>query len=621
MTVIITSFLTILLICSFLGYMMLTKKIIEVRWEFIPVFVFSSVACIIYFCGLARILLVGSIAVMVIGLIAFIMLLAKILQKKPHFRIQLSFFSFFWIVGSLLFFFILIRSELIHYDNFSHWAIVVKQMISSDAFPIAGSNLIDFKNYPLGISSFIYYVCRFAGNYRQIMILAQAMLIFSCFYAIFGIISERKRFLLYAFLGLGCTLLSFFNITIRINNLLVDFLLPIYTLSIFVVAYQYRKDYKRAFIIALPLAGLLTITKSTGIIFAVIGLIFLFYMVFIYRGSTSRRRIFALSLVILLISILPYMSWSWHTKTTFNEIENKFDLQNMPEEKTAEQKQEILDLFIRSSIDISTRPAMGILAFNLAAIAAIIFDALVLKKKWKLLKVLIALDIVLLIYYIGILGLYIFSMPLDEALWLAGFERYASSIVVLFAGGLVITATVDIENSFYYRIGQVPDEQAFRNVTNKKRYQKGVIACMAITITLLLSEYNGISSIMRDYDTSLPYKIRKITGDRWYKNGEEDNRRYLFYAPDKDSQVTNFYMQYVGRYFLYSSNVDGICLFYEDNMDNLLSDYDYLVIAEGDADERYLLRKHYGVTGEEGIYRIISTDGEIELIFEGSEGK
>lgn len=621
MTVIITSFLTILLICSFLGYMMLTKKFIGVRWEFIPVFVFSSVACITYFCGLAGILLVGSIAVMVSGLIAFIIFLAKILQKKPHFRIQLSFFGFFWIAGSLFFLFILLRSELVHYDNFSHWAIVVKQMLSSDAFPVEGSNLIDFKNYPLGISSFIYYVCRFAGNYRQIMILAQAMLIFSCFYAIFGIISERKRFLLYAFLGLGCTLLSFFNITIRINNLLVDFLLPIYTLSIFVVAYQYRKDYKRAFIIALPLAGLLTVTKSTGIIFAVIGLIFLFYMVFIYRGSTSRRRIFALSLVILLISILPYMSWSWHTRTTFSEIENKFDLQNMPEEKTIEQKQEILDLFIRSGIDISTRPAMGILAFNLAAIAAIIFDALVLKKKWKLLKALIALDIVLLIYYIGILGLYIFSMPLDEALWLAGFERYASSIVVLFAGGLVITATVDIENSFYYRIGQLPDEQAFRNVTNKKRYQKGVIACMAITITLLLSEYNGISSIMRDYDTSLPYKIQKITGDRWYKNGEEDSRRYLFYAPDKDSQVTNFYMQYVGRYFLYSPNVDGICLFYEDNMDNLLSGYDYLVIAESDADERYLLRKHYGVTGEEGIYRIISAGGQIELIFEGSEEK
>lgn len=613
--------MTILLICSFAGYMLLARRVVGIRWEFVPVFVFSSVACCIYFCGLAGILFAGSVLVMAAGLVALCIILVEMLQNRINFKIRISWFGFFWIAGSLFFFFLLLRSELTHYDNFSHWAIVVKQMLSTDAFPAADSGLIDFKNYPLGISSFIYYICRFAGNRQPIMILAQGMLIFSCFCAMFGIISEKKRFLLYALLGLGCASLSFFNITIRINNLLVDFLMPIYTLAIFAVAYQYRGDHKQAFISALPMAALLTVTKSTGIIFAVIGLAFLFYIVLTNDRKTSRGRISVLALTVLLAAILPYLSWSWHMETAFSGIENKFDLQNIPAEKTAEQVQEIAYLFIRSSIDISTRPAMGIFVFNLAAAAAIIFAALVLKKKWSLWKALVSLDVVLVLYYGGILALYIFSMPLDEALWLAGFERYASSMVVLLAGGIVMTAAVDIENSFYYRIGQVPDEHAFRNVTNKKRYQKGVLACMAIAAALLLSEYNGIFSIMRDYNTSLPYKIRTITGDRWYKNGEEDTRRYLFYAPDKDAQVTNYYMQYVGRYFLYAPNVDGICLFYEDNMDNLLSSYDYLVVAEGDVDERYLLRKHYGVTGQEGIYRIVSTNGRVSLIFEGSGGK
>lgn len=365
----------------------------------------------------------------------------------------------------------------------------------------------------------------------------------------------------------------------------------------------------------------MTVTKSTGIIFAAIGMIFLFYMVFIYGRGASKGKVSVLALVVLLTAALPYMSWSWHMKAAFSNVENKFDFQNMPEEKTVEQIHEISNLFIRSSTDITTRPAMGILAFNIAALGTVIFDALVLKKKWKLWKSLLALDAVLILYYAGILGMYIFSMPLDEALWLAGFERYASSIVVLFAGGIVMTATVDIENSFYYRIGQVPDEKAFRSVTNKNRYQKGVLAFIAVAITLLLSEYNGILSIARDYDASLPHKIKAITGDRWYEDGREDDRRYLFYAPDKDAQVTNYYMQYVGRYFLYAPNVDGICLFYEDNMDNLLSGYDYLVVAESDANERYLLRKHYRVTGEEGIYRIVSKEGRIGLIFEENGGR
>lgn len=618
MTIMFNLFLTLLLIGSFLGYMMLTQKVIGLRREFVPGFVFSSVACIIYFCGLVGILFFGSIVVMVSGLTTFVILLIDRLKKESSFRLSFSLFEFFFVLGCLFFFSLLLRSKLIHYDNFSHWAIVVKQMLSTNAFPTAESNLIDFKNYPLGISSFLYYVCRFVGNYQFVMTFSQGMLIFSCFYAMFGIISEKKRFLLYAFLGLGCASLSLFNITIRINNLLVDFLLPIYTLAIFSMAYQYRAEHLRAFISVLPMAGLLTITKSTGIIFAAIGLIFLFYMMFIYCKDMSRKRVLVSSLITFLVAILPYLGWTWHMKTTFSDVENKFSIQNITTGKTIEQMREITSLFIHSSIDISTRPAIGILIFNLIAIGTVIFNAFVLKKKWNLWKVLLTLDVVLLLYYIGIWGLYIFSMPLDEALWLAGFERYASSIVVLFVGGLMLTATVDIENSFYYKIGQVPDEQAFRNVANKELYQKGVLVCMAIGVTLLLSEYNGISSIILDYDTSLPYKIQVIIGDRWYKNGEEDDNRYLFYAPDKDAQVTNFYMQYVGRYFLYAPNVDGICLFYEENMNNLLGGYDYLIVVESDVHERHLLSKHYGITGQEGIYKIISKDGQVVLVFEGN---
>lgn len=614
--------MVILLICSFIGFIQLTKRFIGISNEFVPVFVFSSVSCIVYFCGLAGILFAGSAVVMSAGLVSFFIIYAKKLRKGMNFNIQLSrfgLFGFFWSAGTLFFFSLLLRSELTHYDNFSHWAIVVKQMLSTNAFPDAGSELIDFKNYPLGTSSFIYYVCIFSGNYQQIMILAQGLLIFSCFYAMFGIINEKKRFLLYAFLGAGCAVLSFFNITIRINNLLVDFLLPIYTLAIFAVAYQYRSKHKQALITAVPMAGLLAITKSTGIIFALIGLAFLFYMVFIHDRKISGSRKMILVIITLIVSILPYLTWSWHVESEFSNVENKFYIQNITNKKTNEEKREIIRLFVYSGTDISTRPAMGILAFNLAAIGTIIINFLVLKKRWKLLRALIALDIVLILYYVGILSMYIFSMPLDEAMYLAGFERYASSIVVLLAGGVVMTATVDIENSFYYKIGQVADERSFKSVSSKNNYQKGVIVCMAVAITLLLSEYNGILSIIRGYDSSLPYKIRTITGDRWYENGEEDSRKYLFYAPDEDAQVTNYYMQYVGRYYLYCPNVDGICLFYEDNMDNLLSGYDYLVVAEGDANERYLLHKHYGVSGQEGMYRIVNSNGHVSLVFEGGE--
>jgi hypothetical protein len=452
------------------------------------------------------------------------------------------------------------------------------------------------------------------GHTQSIMLLAQGLLIFSCFYAMFGIVSEKKRFLLYAFLGFGLSTLSFFNLTIRITNLLVDFLLPIYALAIIAAVYQYRHDIIRACIIILPLAGMLTIIKSTGIIFAAIGLIFLVYMWLAHKQRFNWKVGLAV-LGTIAGSLLPYFSWSWRMATVFHGVNNKFEGASaaLKAGKTAEQKWEILVLFLKSSVDITTRPVLGLVIFQIAAIAASIVAYVVLKKKWNLWKALIALDVVVVLYYAGILALYLFSMPLDEAIRLAGFERYASSIVVLFAGGLVLCAAVDIERTFHYRIGEVPDYQAFKSVQSKRRYQQGIIACTALAATTLLSEYNGMISITKTYDKTLPYEVHAVTGDRWYTGGKEDMSRYLFYGSDRDQQVTSYYMQYVGRYFLYAPNVDGIVLFYEDNMDNLLSNYDYLVVVETDLNAKWLLKKHYGIDMQKGIYKITRSGDKIVL--------
>lgn len=604
----------VLLIFSFIGYMQFVRKALSMRWEFIPVFVFSSIACIVFLSGLAGLLYAGSLVLLLGGLLLYGGMVFLGMRRGASFRISFSLFQFSFLAGTFIFLLVLFQNQLTHYDNFSHWAIVLKQMLSTNAFPTPDSNLIDFKNYPLGTSSFIYYVCRFMGHDQSVMLLAQGLLIYSCFYAMFGIVSEKKRFLLYAFLGLGLSTLSFFNLTIRITNLLVDFLLPIYALAILAVVYQYRHDIKRACIIMLPLAGVLTVIKSTGIIFAAIGMIFLVYTWLKHRQKFSWKTALAV-IGTICGSLIPYFGWSWRMATVFQGVDNKFDVatSGIQSGKTAEQMHEILWLFLKSSTDITTRPVIGIVIFQLVAIAASIFAYVVLKKKWNLWKALIALDVVLLLYYAGILALYLFSMPLDEAVRLAGFERYASSIVVLFAGGLVLCAAIDLERSFHYRIGEVPDYQAFKTVKTKGHYQKGIIGCMAIAATILLSEYNGIVSIARTYDTTLPYKIHAVTGDRWYKDGQEDNNRYLFYASDRDQQVTNYYMQYVGKYFLYAPHVDGIVLFYEDNMDNLLSGYNYLVVVETDRNAKWLLKKHYGIDMQEGIYKITRSGDQIIL--------
>jgi len=436
------------------------------------------------------------------------------------------------------------------------------------------------------------------------MILSQAILIFSAIYAIFGIINEKKRFLLYIFLAMGLSFLSYFNITIRINNLLVDFLLPIYTLASFSIAYKYRYQSQKALFLTLAPLAFLTIIKSTGIIFAAIGLIFLLAMIFKYRSKKNNLKILLLALLTILLSLLPYLAWSLHTEQEFKGVENKFDIQELSIDKSQNEIQEIVDLFITSSIDLSTRSAQGILVSNVISIIAIIFNKLFFHKKWRLLKALISLNLVLILYYLGILALYIFSMPIDEAIYLAGFDRYSASIVILFVGSLFLTSTIDLENSFHYKIGEVEAGKEFLTSYNKHFYQRAVVFCLALTLTMLLSEYNGMLSIANDYRNSISYKLETITNDRWYLNGYTDNNSYLVYATDTDSQISSYYLQYISSYYLYAPKVDGTYYFKDSEIEQQLSNYDYLIIVESNINSRYLIYKHFGISGVEGIYQI-----------------
>ena len=617
MNVILSLIMGLMLFCSFSGYMLYISIKLKLQTEFIPVFVFSSISCIVYLFGIVDFLFPGAVIILAVGVVLSVICTYHIIGKKLYLNFHLSLFQVAFFAGSLFFFRLLLSSRLIHYDNFSHWALVVKQMLSANAFPDASSSLIDYKNYPLGSSSFIYYFCRFAGNSQPMMLVAQGFLIFSCFYAVFGVITDTKRFLLYVFLGAGCSTLSIFNFTIRISNLLVDFLLPVYSLVLLVTAYKYQRDMKKACITMIPIAGLLMIIKNTGIIYAGVGMLFLIYL-WVRNREKPLWRSGLTVLVSVCAACVPYLLWSWHVAVAFRGVENKFDIsashvQNIYGGKSPEQVRQIITLFVKSVFDLTSRPTMGLIGFNIAAVLAGIIGAVVLKKKWNLWKALIALDLVLAAYYLGILALYIFSMPLDEAIRLAGFERYASSIVVLFAGGLFLCATVDIERSFYYKASDMPAYRAFKSVESKIRYQEGIIFCTALAITLLMSEYNGMMTIQRSYNKTLPYKVYQITGDRWYPGGREDESRYLLYASDTDGQVTDYYLQYIAKYMLYAPNVDGICAFYEDNLIHLLSSYDYLVIVESDSSAKNLLKKYFHVTGQPGIYKILNNGNTLSI--------
>ena len=110
----------ILLILSMVGYMQFVRRVLAIRWEFIPIFVFSAIACIIYFAGLAGQLFIGSMVVLVAGLL---LLRGRVVQalyqsKRGPWFFPFSLFQWSFLGGVFVFLLILFQtSYLIDRDS------------------------------------------------------------------------------------------------------------------------------------------------------------------------------------------------------------------------------------------------------------------------------------------------------------------------------------------------------------------------------------------------------------------------------------------------------------------------------------------------------------------------
>ena len=607
--------LTVLRLLAFLlsaaGYVAVARVYWKITARASYIFVFSAQALIVYFAGLLGVLPYVSYALFGGGIVAFAALLvnkkiAQAYNASSLTALNLAFIAVFGAITASL-----IDTFFVHYDNFSHWAVVVKYMLVTNRIPDAASAIIDFKSYPLGSSSFLYYVGRIAGNGEGVMLVGQGILLFASFYAVFGAIRDQKRFMLSALLGLGCSAMAFFNISIRINNLLVDFLLPALTLASIGILLVERNKFFTACLAVLPVLGLLAIVKNTGVIFAVIGFVFLiFRAVQFQRADEKLRPFFWGALLTIGLSLVPLMLWNLHTSLAFPTDAGKFSydfqtLSSLTIDKTPTQIQYIVQLFLYMATSLSQLPTLGFVIFNGVAIVSYLVARIGFKMKWKLLGTLLLLDLAVVLYYGGILAMYILSMPIDEALRLAGFDRYASSMILFLIGGVTMRLTMDVENSFYYQQGEKRDYRAFKSLTSKNMYQTATVLFSLAAGLMLLSELNGMNHMREAYADSLPARVSAVTGDNWH--APDNDTRYLFYSSDADNEVSSYELPYVGRYFLFASQVDAVSQFTDDAFMGQIQTYDKFVILEDTPAIRVYMRKHANLPGDPGIYDVRET--------------
>ncbi len=596
----------ILLATLLVGTCCFVRRSLRLGPCFSPIITVCTLSLVVYFAGLFGCLLPVSILLYLLcGVATWFEIRHR--RGNPFALNRRPLLEVLFLLGALGFAGILSQGVLTHYDNFTHWALVVKEMLITHAIPGADTFLLDYTNYPTGTASWIYFVCILVGNGENVMILAQGILIFAAIYSIYGIIQERGRFLLILVLSTGLCMLSLFNYTVRINDLLVDFILPILSLSTMAIIYRHRQEPKLLLIVVTPILGLLLVVKNIGMIYGIVAIVYLVHTLVKYNRHQTHflPKLWAMGALCIGLCLLPWALWNIHVDMVFGGVEHKFQenllgLVQTSGGKTPEEVGQIVRLFWATVTDIRLRATMGVIFYQVVATVGAIVACGIQKKKWALPRVLIAMDLVLIFYYVGILAMYILSMPMEEAIYLAGLDRYAASIVILFGGVLSMTATIDMENSFYFRVGEKDELSNFKNIHTKMRYLQGCVVCIIAIALLLTSEYNGMMFQNKANQTSLPQQVKAVAGDNW--NLEVDNDRYLVVASDRDEQVSKGYLDYVAQYYLRAHNVETIWDLNPDNIQSLMTQYDHLVLVETSPEIRGMMEKYYNLPGTPGVY-------------------
>ena len=544
---------------SMWGYFFAVFRFGKVKVWFVPAVSMTGIGLVLFWGALAGALKQTADLLLLGGLGGSVIFFILLCRKKIRFPC-LSLCGVCFAAGTAVFVWLTLDLKLVHYDNFSHWALIVKYLLSADQLPGADTELIPFRDYPPGSSLFIYYICRYAGHSQGVMLLAQNILILACFFSVFGVVREKRRFLLYSSLGMGCAVLSYLNLTIRINSLLVDFLLPLLAMASIALSYRCGEEKGRLCILQILLLGYTGIVKSTGMFFAGTAGVYALWKIVrpekTPQGKGVRKLLYAALLIIGMT--LPLLAWRYHLKTDLAGFTGKFESGGKAGEALVGEELygSVIRDFITAALDPAGRAVQIFLLCNVLALAAVLYARFKMKRRWNLGRILVAADTVVFLYYAGMLYMYLYTMPAEESLRMAGFERYACSVMVLAAGMLIMGAVTDMEGSFAVSIDERGAYRAYSSPAAKRRYQYAVLGTFLVAVNFLYSEVNGLRSIRQGYNDTLPGQAERIVGDHWYEGTGTDEKSYLIVASDREGQVSDGEVRYVCRYFLWAEDVE-----------------------------------------------------------------
>lgn len=481
------------------------------------------------------------------------------------------------------------------YDEFNHWAVIVKNMFMYNSYGTNSESIVAFNEYP-PFTAILQYLSLDINNVysEDIIIMAQNILYFSIIIPITKNIGWNKSFRkIIIILPLMVFVPMFFYENFYLD-ILVDAILGVMFAYTIYVAYD-EKDVTFKYVQICTGIIMLALTKTSGIGLAVLALIIILIRVILNYKNDKKilKRELKLFAVITIIAII--LISIWYVKVNTAKKRWDFEQYIKSENLKPEEQKQVAKSFGMSVIFNQTITERNLTVFMtiIVFVCAQVYTIFIIKDKdftyysWAMMCSIPIYLIMLLITYVTIF------IPM-EAIQLTCFERYTCTILLAYAIFQMFALTAREE----------------------KHFGKAVLLAITITITLMplsnitekyiyAKNFKNTSKINRDIYTKFRKYVNKID--------VEDTVLYIM-GPKANIEYQTALNNYITMPITIDKAIVGNFSKVEE-LEKVAEDYDYIFIYRMKEDTKETVKTIFEdeKVRNDTLYKVVKNENTIRL--------
>ena len=259
-------------------------------------------------------------------------------------------------------------------DNFAHWAIMAKTVITQAQLPNTANTAVEFVGYPPATACWIDYVCGTVGLSDGMMMFSQGLLVLAGAWALWGLCPKKCPG---GWLAAAGAMLVLAGGNVPLADLRVDTLLAALGAGALAVVLALRYTPEKAALAALPCLSFLALVKNSGLFFIACVLAVLWY--WLARGSAPRAAKLKAGLACTAVPFAAYWLWLRHVALVYpagassKHAVSLGSYETILGDKTAEELARFNGLFRSHLLSLSEGDTRRMLAFAVLLILVCLF--------------------------------------------------------------------------------------------------------------------------------------------------------------------------------------------------------------------------------------------------------